>query len=89
MSIKTLKINQLPNGGNEMRKLSEAEVLNLNKLLQAEANAVPKARIMIPVISDDELRRTAETSILACEARIKIIQQFITENKIIDTAEVH
>lgn len=72
-----------------MRKLSEAEVLNLNKLLQAEANAVTKARMMIPAINDEDLRRTSETSILACEMRIKGMQQFITENNIINTAEVH
>ncbi|HYF81823.1 MAG TPA: hypothetical protein VEB00_02170 [Clostridia bacterium] len=72
-----------------MRSLSEAELLNLNKLLQAEASGVTKARMMIPAINDDELRRTAETSILTCEARIKGIQQFITENNIINTVEVH
>ncbi len=72
-----------------MRNLSEAEVLNLNKLLQAETTGVTKARMMIPAINDEELRRTAETSILACEARIKGIQQFIAENNIIDTVEVH
>lgn len=72
-----------------MRNLTEAEMLNLNKLLQAEANGVTKARMMFPAINDEELRRTAETSILASEARIKGIQQFITENKIINTLEVH
>jgi len=72
-----------------MRKLSEAEVLNLNKLLQAETNGVTKARMMIPAIGDDELRRASETSILASEVRIKGIQQFINENNIIPTAEVH
>lgn len=72
-----------------MRNLSEAEILNLNKLLQAETTGVTKARMMIPAIDDDELRRASETSILACEVRIKGIQQFITENNIINTAEVH
>lgn len=72
-----------------MRNLSEAELLNLNKLLQSETAAISKARMIIPVIDDTELRRITETSILACEARIKGIQQFIVENNIIDTVEVH
>ncbi|HYE82996.1 MAG TPA: hypothetical protein VEG39_12630 [Clostridia bacterium] len=72
-----------------MRNLSEAEMLNLNKLLQAETTAISKARMLIPVIDDTELKRATETSILTCEVRIKGIQQFIQENNIIDGAEVH
>jgi hypothetical protein len=72
-----------------MRTLSEAEILNLNKLLQAETSAITKTRMIIPAIDDEKLKGVAETSVLACEARIKQIQQFINENDIIDTMEVH
>lgn len=72
-----------------MRKLSEVEILNLNKLLQLETNGVTKARMMIPAINDSDLKRAAETSILSSEVRIKGIQQFINENNIISNVEVH
>lgn len=72
-----------------MRKLSEAELLNLNKLLQMETSSITKARVMSPMIEDERLKGMTETSILACEARIKQIQQFINENSIIDSREVH
>lgn len=72
-----------------MRNLTEAEMMNLTKLLQMETTAITKARMMIPAIGDTELKRIAETSILSCEGRIKGIQQFIAENNVIDAVEVH
>ncbi|KUO75908.1 MAG: hypothetical protein APF77_07755 [Clostridia bacterium BRH_c25] len=72
-----------------MRNLSEAEMLNLNKLLQAETYSISKARMIIPAIDDEKLKGMAETSVLACEMRIKGIQQFINENGVINTLEVH
>lgn len=72
-----------------MRHLSEVEMINLNKMLMMETNVVTKARMMISFINDDEMRRATETSILASEARIKGIQQFINENNVITNTEVH
>lgn len=72
-----------------MRKLSEAEKLNLTKMLQMETNTVTKTKMIVSAINDDELRRATETSILAGEARIKGIQQFINENNVISNTEVH
>lgn len=72
-----------------MRNLSEAEILNLNKLLQAETAAITKARMIIPAIDDEKLKGVAEASVLSCETRIKQIQQFINENDIIGSMEVH
>ena len=72
-----------------MRKLSEEEILNINKLLLMEINEVTKARMLVPAINDDDLRRAVETNILAREVRIKGIQQFINENNIINSPEVH
>jgi hypothetical protein len=72
-----------------MRKLSEVEIINLNKVLQLETSGVTKARMMIPAINDSDLRRAAETAILSSEVRIKGIQQFIVENNIINSVEVH
>ncbi len=72
-----------------MRKLTEIEILNLKKMLKGESTEVIKARMLIPAINDDELRRASETSILTAEARIKGIQQFINENNILSSVEVH
>lgn len=72
-----------------MRKLSESEKLNLSKMLQMETNTVTKTKMIVSAINDDELRRATETSILAGEARIKGIQQFINENNVISNTEVH
>ncbi len=39
-------------------------------------------RAIDSLISDEDLKRQSESSILATEGRIKAIQQFIVENKI-------
>ena len=72
-----------------MRSLSEAELLSLNMLLQSETSGISKTRMMVPAINDEKLKGIAETSILACEARIRGIQQFISENAVINSVEVH
>jgi len=72
-----------------MRKLSDTELLNLNKMLQMETNQVTKTKAMITAINDEDLRRISETFIAANEVRIKGIQQFINENNIISNLEVH
>lgn len=71
-----------------MRELTQAEVLSLRELLQMETNALTKLRATKEMISDEDLKRQAESSILATEGRIKGIQQFLNENEITDK-EVH
>lgn len=71
-----------------MRKIAAAEMLNLRELLLMESNAVAKAKTMQGLVKDDEFAVLVESGIQAGEARIKGIQQFLTENKIIDV-EVH
>ncbi|NLZ91526.1 MAG: hypothetical protein GX918_06375 [Clostridiales bacterium] len=72
-----------------MRSLSDAEMLSLTELLQMETNALTKVKAARALASDQELQRMIEASILAAEGRIKGIQQFINENGIIPTREVH
>lgn len=72
-----------------MRKLTEAEVLTLTELLKMEKDGLAVARAMQPLITDEELKKQAESSVLIMEGRIKGMQQFINENQIIDTKEVH
>lgn len=65
-----------------MRNLSEVEILSLSQLLKLEQDGLAVARTMQMLIKDDELKRQAESGILAQEARIKGIQQFVIENQI-------
>ncbi|ADL50637.1 hypothetical protein [Clostridium cellulovorans] len=65
-----------------MRKLSEGELLSLTGLLSMEKDSLAVAKVMKSLIGDEELRRQAETSILASEGRIQGVQQFINENQI-------
>jgi hypothetical protein len=74
---------------NELRKLSDAEMLSLTELLQMETNALTKVKAARTLASDQELQRMIEATILAAEGRIKGIQQFINENDIVRVEEVH
>jgi len=71
-----------------MNQVSTAEKLQLRELLQMETNSVAKAKATQTLIKDDELLTLAKSGIQASEARIKAIQQFISENDII-ASEVH
>lgn len=72
-----------------MRKLSESELLSLTGLLKMEKDGLAVSKAMQALITDEELKKQAESAILAAEGRIKGIQQFINENKITTTEEVH
>lgn len=65
-----------------MRKITPAEVLSLNKILQMETNALASAKVSVNMIADKELKVLAESSITIGEQRIKEIQQFISENNV-------
>lgn len=68
-----------------MRKLSEGELLSLTGLLSMEKDGLAVAKVMKNLISDEELKREAETGVLAAEGRIKGVQQFINENQVTNT----
>jgi hypothetical protein len=72
-----------------MRKLSEAEVLDLNAVLQMETLAIDKAKAMQAVAKDEHIKELISTSITAGEGRIRGIQQFVSENDILEPGEVH
>lgn len=63
-----------------MRKLTEGEVLSLTGLLKFESDGLAVSKAMQALITDDELKKQAESGILATEGRIKGLQQFINEN---------
>jgi ribosome recycling factor len=73
-----------------MRDLAEHEKVSLREILQMETNGLAKLKASKKMIQDEELKRQADSAVLAAEGRIKGIQQFITENGIsINSKEVH
>jgi len=72
-----------------MRKLSEVELLSLSGMLAMETDALAGAKATQQLIDDEDLKKLGQAGILASEARIKGMQQFINENGIINTKEVH
>ena len=66
-----------------MRKLSEIENLSLAAILKMESDGLIMQRAINSLISDEDLKRLSEASILAAEGRIKGIQQFINENNVL------
>lgn len=65
-----------------MRKLSEGELISLTGLLTMEKDGLLVSKAMENLITDQELKNQAESSVLAMEGRIKGLQQFINENQI-------
>lgn len=71
-----------------MRKLSEAELLMLTEMLKMETEGLATARVTHMLIQDADFKKSAEAGIMASEARIKGMQQFISENQVLNAEEV-
>ncbi|AJP09910.1 TPA: hypothetical protein KRE09_001704 [Clostridioides difficile] len=71
-----------------MRILSETEKISLAAIIKMESDGLLMQRAINVLISDEDLKRQSESSILATEGRIKAIQQFIVENEILISEEV-
>jgi len=71
-----------------MRKLAENEMLSLTGLLKMEKDGLAIAKALQTLVTDEDLEKQAEATVLATEGRIKGIQQFINENQITSTEEV-
>ncbi|MDF2547806.1 MAG: hypothetical protein K0R93_2704 [Anaerosolibacter sp.] len=72
-----------------MRQLAPSEMLSIRELLQMESNALTKARATRAIVQDRDLQKQVDAAILAAEGRVKGIQQFITENNVVDVTGVH
>ncbi|MDY6012100.1 hypothetical protein [Clostridium sp.] len=64
-----------------MKKVSEVEILSLIGLLKMENNAVKAQKAINALITDEDLKRQGEASVLAAEGRIKALKTFIKENQ--------
>ncbi|HBF0313086.1 hypothetical protein NMJ53_009870 [Clostridioides difficile] len=71
-----------------MRILSETEKISLAAVIKMESDGLLMQRAINMLISDEDLKRQSESSVLATEGRIKAIQQFIVENEILISEEV-
>ncbi|HBF2068440.1 TPA: hypothetical protein KN008_001790 [Clostridioides difficile] len=71
-----------------MRILSETEKISLAAVIKMESDRLLMQRAINMLISDEDLKRQSESSILATEGRIKAMQQFIVENEILISEEV-
>lgn len=71
-----------------MRTLSETEKISLAAVIKMESDGLLMQRAINMLISDEDLKRQSESSILATEGRIKAMQQFIVENEILISEEV-
>ncbi|MBE6053768.1 MAG: hypothetical protein E7212_07610 [Clostridium sartagoforme] len=72
-----------------MKKLSQVEFLSLTAILKAETDGLKMQKALNKVITDDDLKRQSEASILAAEGRLKGLIQFIKENNILSKEEVN
>ena len=70
-----------------MKQLSEVEILSLTTILKAESDGLKMQRALNTVITDEDLKRQSEASILAAEGRINGLIQFINENNILINKE--
>ena len=66
-----------------MKQLSQVEILSLT----AESDGLKMQRALNTVITDEDLKRQSESSILAAEGRINGLIQFINENNILTNKE--
>lgn len=64
-----------------MKKISEVEILSLAGILKMESDAVKAQRAINALITDEDLKRQGEASVLAAEGRIKALKTFIKENQ--------
>lgn len=70
-----------------MKQLSQVEILSLTAILKAESDGLKMQRALNTVITDEDLKRQSESSILAAEERINGLIQFINENNILTNKE--
>ena len=70
-----------------MKQLSQVEILSLTAILKAESDGLKMQRALNTVITDEDLKRQSESSILAAEGRINGLILFINENNILTNKE--
>ena len=67
-----------------MRQLTPVEILSLSKLLEMETNELTVSQTSLMAITDEQLKTMTQAGITATKSRIAGLQQFITENNIVN-----
>lgn len=67
-----------------MKQLTQVEMLSLTAILKAETDALKMQRALNTIITDEDLKRQSEASILATEGRINGFIQFMKENNVMN-----
>lgn len=62
-----------------MKQITDVEILSLTAILKAESDGLRMQRSLNTIITDEDLKRQSEASILATEGRINGLIQFINE----------
>ena len=70
-----------------MKRLSDVEILSLTAILKSESDGLKMQRALNTIITDEDLKRQSEASILAAEGRINGLIQFINENNVLNSEE--
>ena len=70
-----------------MKQLSQVEILSLTAILKAESDGLKMQRALNTVITDEDLERQSESSILAAEGIINGLILFINVNNILTNKE--
>lgn len=72
-----------------MKQPTQVEILSLTAILKAETDSLKMQRALNTIITDEDLKRQSEASILASEGRINGLVQFINENHVFAAKEGH
>ena len=70
-----------------MRKLTPAEILALKTLLEMETSGLAVSSAAMMAISDEQLKLSMQSGLVAVQARIQGLQQFIAENNLADVTQ--
>lgn len=70
-----------------MRGLAPVEFLSLAKMLEMETQALTVSKTSLMAITDEQLKEAIQSGIIATEARITGLQQFITENNVVNSEQ--
>jgi phosphopantetheine adenylyltransferase len=61
-------------------EITPLEAITLSKMLQLETTGLAMAKASLNLISDEDLKTLSKSGIQAAEARIKGLQQFVTDH---------
>jgi hypothetical protein len=70
-----------------MRKITSTEMIDMTSLLTMETTNLANAKVAREVVQNDELKAQLDSFIQASEGKVKGMQQFINENRIISEVQ--